>query len=327
MALGKVACIGSATIDCFVHTARKNSQLMDIRDFGHDTEFVGYPLGGKLLIDQLHFFPGGGGTNAAKTVSTYGHTAHFLGTIANDNLASWIESELQKNRVKNLARKMRGQSGYSVILDAVERDRTIFAFKGVNDQFKATAEMKKLSPYGAYLTSMMGPAYAHAFALVRHYKKKGAQIMFNPSAYLAKQGTGYLGQLLAVTDIVVLNKNEAELLTGNRPPREMMAELQKLGPQIVLVTDGPNGVYGQKGHHAFFVPGRKVKLEETTGAGDAFGSGFFAAWLDSNDMEKSVKAGMANAEGCIGKLGAQNGLLGKNGFERAMKEKRLFQPL
>ncbi len=322
MPLVRVASIGSATIDCFVHTARKGSQLMDIRDIAHDTEFVGYPLGGKLIIDQLHFFPGGGGTNAAKSLANYGHKTHYLGTIGDDTLGEWIKRELKKNKVKNLARTIKKQSGYSVILDAVERDRTIFAFKGANDEFTITPAMKKLRPQGVYLTSMTGPAFDTSFKLCKHYKKNGAVLMFNPSAYLAKRGVDHLAPLLAITDILVTNKDEARLLVGNRNENELLREIQKLGPKTVLITDAANGVYGLHKKDMLHAGGKKIRIRETTGAGDAFGSGFFAAFLDTRDFQKSVSVGMANAERCIQTLGAQNGLLSKNAFQTAKRQKR-----
>ena len=53
------------------------------------------------------------------------------------------------------------------------------------------------------------------------------------------------------------------------------------------------------------------KIIDTTGAGDAFGSGFVCEFMKSGDIEKSIQLGMANSVANLAQVGAKNGLLKK----------------
>ena len=65
-----------------------------------------------------------------------------------------------------------------------------------------------------------------------------------------------------------------------------------------------------------------VKIVETTGAGDAFASGFVAGLMKGKTTEISMKVGMLNAESLISGLGAKTKLMDPSAFELAESDKR-----
>ena len=75
-------------------------------------------------------------------------------------------------------------------------------------------------------------------------QKKKINLMFNPSLYLAAKGAKYLQPILAATTVLVLNKEEAQavLKTTTSTPHALLLGLQKLGPRIVVITDGAKNV-------------------------------------------------------------------------------------
>ena len=60
--------VGSSTVDVFAHTDPSQAELLRV----HDHTDVAYPLGAKILIKEIHFFTGGGGTNCAVSFSRLG---------------------------------------------------------------------------------------------------------------------------------------------------------------------------------------------------------------------------------------------------------------
>ena len=58
-----VITIGSNTIDAFVYTDKAES--IRIKTLNSEETFISYPLGSKLLIDELDFFTGGGWSEIA----------------------------------------------------------------------------------------------------------------------------------------------------------------------------------------------------------------------------------------------------------------------
>jgi sugar/nucleoside kinase (ribokinase family) len=73
--------------------------------------------------------------------------------------------------------------------------------------------------------------------------------------------------------------------------------LKDRGPEIVIVTLGPLGSAGVCGKKFFKIPGFKVNVVDTTGAGDVFHGAFLYGILQQYDIEYAVR--FANAVSAI----------------------------
>lgn len=69
-----------------------------------------------------------------------------------------------------------------------------------------------------------------------------------------------------------------------------------MGAKEVCITLGDKGCYAASMEDDIFLPARRVQVKDTTGAGDAFWSGYLTAWLDGQDLEGCCKAGRKMAE-------------------------------
>jgi len=88
-------------------------------------------------------------------------------------------------------------------------------------------------------------------------------------------------------------------------------EVLNMGPRIVVVTNGANGVYVASQKTIYFHPSIKTTVSNTVGAGDAFGSCFVASLLDGNDIPTALRNGITNSSSVLRSLGAKSGLLTK----------------
>lgn len=317
-----IIAVGSATVDAFLHTDSKESEIHNIN---HHKDLC-YRLGAKILVNELEFFTGGGGTNTAVAFSRAGLRTGFLGRIGDDPNGTIIMKCLNDENIEFIGYK-KGISGYSVIMDSVAEDRTIFTFKGCNDDLDFRRINKNLlDTRWFYFSSMMHRSFNALNALALYARKKGIMIAFNPSLYLARKGRKYLKSILKNCEILIFNKEEAQALLNNEHSNifSMLESLSSLGPKIIIITDGKNGAscYDTYDNMFYSVKPVKVKIKETTGAGDAFASGFVAAKISGNDTISALKAGMNNAESVIQHKGAKNRLLGKELFMIAEKDKR-----
>ena len=82
-----VITVGSATIDAFVNT---DSELIKIKNSTREEELIAYPAGTKLIIKELNFTVGGGGTNTAVSFSRLGLRVGYLGMLGEDQNARHI---------------------------------------------------------------------------------------------------------------------------------------------------------------------------------------------------------------------------------------------
>jgi sugar/nucleoside kinase (ribokinase family) len=162
-------------------------------------------------------------------------------------------------------------------------------------------------------------------------ERDGVKIALNPGQHNLKEDPRLLLETLPHVAALFLNKDEAlELLLAggveSRPERlndehYLIRTLHGFGPSVVALTDGKRGAWVYDGqeiwHGDIYEPNGLV---DTTGAGDAFGSGFFSAYLYHYSIEKCLRYGMANAGSVVGSYGASTGLLDQTGAEAYEKQ-------
>lgn len=318
-----VITVGSATIDVFAHTDPTQAEELNL----HNAKEIAYPLGAKILIKELNFFTGGGGTNTAVSFSRLGLKTAYFGRLGADTNGDIILKNLQDEHADYLGIR-KGISGYSVILDSVHDDRTIFTFKGCNDELNVTAaDYLKLDCSWFYFSSMMGKSHDTLERLASYAQKKGIKTAYNPSLYIARKGASYSKKILASAEVLVLNKEEAQALMKSQSDNiyELLDKCSAYGPKIVVITDGKNGCncYNAREQMYYSLRPQPVKIVETTGAGDAFASGFVAGLIKGSNTETALKIGMLNAESLISGLGAKTKLMDARIFAHAGNDKRI----
>ncbi len=96
--------------------------------------------------------------------------------------------------------------------------------------------------------------------------------------------------ILKFSDEEELIFSEMGLINGN----DIFAELHSAYPNIkvMLRTMGSTGseAFNAQTNEKVFVPANKVKVVTTVGAGDSFGAGFLASWVNGNTLTASLQA-------------------------------------
>jgi ribokinase len=310
--------VGSATVDALVKT-----EFCEMLHDKKNKDCVAYPIGSKILIKELILTIGGGGTNTAVSLARLGHKTAFLGKVGIGENSKRIIDKLKKEKVDTslIVRSKTGRTGYSIILDSKKHDRTILTFRGSNNNLKFNEiNLKKLKTKWFYFSSMMETSFKTLEKLASYAKKNNIKIAFNISSYLAKKGKKYLKNILNKTNILILNKEEAGILVGKNNIPNLLTKLNKLGPEIIAITDGNKGVHVLHKNNIHHGKPHNIKVTETTGAGDAFASSFLCGIIRKNDIEFAIKLGMTNAESVIQHHGAKEKLLKFNEASKIMKK-------
>ena len=130
-----------------------------------------------------------------------------------------------------------------------------------------------------------------------------------PSEALA-QGLGDEATLVAVlsaADLLKPSRSAARELASRAgaDPGDLSRELRKrFGCGAVVVTDGEAGCAIDARDFSGFVPARPVKVQDTTGAGDAFLGGVLVALHQGLGWEAAGRLGNACGAACVERLGA-----------------------
>jgi len=303
-----VISVGGANIDVFITTKSKDVEIANI----HAHEDVCMPIGAKILIDTLVTDTGGSGLNTSTAFARLGFKAAVISKLGEDMNADIILNKLKKEKVDFLGVKAQGHTGYSVILSGLHKNRTILTFKGNNNKLTTKdVPWRKLKTKWFYFGTLLDQSWKTQCEIARYAKKNGIKLLFNPSLYLAEKGMNYLKPILDACTILVLNKEEAQALTGMKGyTKQILEKLQEHVP-IVVITDGPRGALAYNGIKFYSIVPKDVPIVDTTGAGDSFASAFLAGILAGEDIPGALKWGAAEANSVIQHYGATEILLNR----------------
>src|SRR5690606_4887105 len=104
-------------------------------------------------------------------------------------------------------------------------------------------------------------------------------------------------RVMANVDVVVGNQTECQVAVGESDPETAAEALMSLGPGLVIVKRGPEGVFARRNGDAVSVRPMEVDVVNGLGAGDAFGGALCHGLLAGWDLERVIR--FANAAGGI----------------------------
>ncbi len=308
-------CVGSAKIDIFLAIPQNSPHVQ----LDRKTNNLSIAYGQKISAESCSLMLGGNACNVAVGLAKLEAKVAVMAEIGKDEFSQKIINELKANNVASefLIQNSNSPSSFSVIL-SFQKERTIF---GQHSKREHNFSYESLSAKLIYLTSL-GLEWKNAYQKTLEFVKKTATpLAFNPGTPQFNCGVESMRDILSITDILFINKEEGEMLVSakEKEVQNLMLKIRQFGPKIIVITDGENGSYVLNEKNEFFsqssVP---TTIVEKTGAGDAYASGFLAAVLLKQPLQTAMKWGTLNASGVMSAVGAQNGLLSKKEMEEKM---------
>jgi len=304
--------VGNATIDAFICLKGKvvKGNLL-------------LPVGSKREIESIFYSTGGGATNTAVGFKRLGLKTGIFVAIGDDPAGKIVLRELRREGISTKLVTMLPDfnTAYSAILTGFGGDRIILVYGGATTHLGKKRHIRK-----AWLerTRWLHVSSFHCKesvlkALLSFAESKGISVSFNPGRSEIGLGLKKLQPVLKRTDILLLNKAEAGVLTKEKNVKKQLRKLQRLVP-LVVVTEDKKGSHAFDGTYYYHKPVYSVKIADTTGAGDAFHSGFVAAIVKGRSVDEAMTFGTANAQSVIMHLGAKNKLLRQGELDRFVEE-------
>ncbi|MEM2121190.1 MAG: carbohydrate kinase family protein [Candidatus Woesearchaeota archaeon] len=319
-----IICVGGAVIDLFINTASEIITINDNITFKKEN-LIAYPVGSKLIIDNFKSDFGGGAFNAAVSFSRLNLKTGFLGCLSRDQNGQMILKKMKYEKIDFLGYISEESNGFSIILDSKDEERTILTYRGCNENFDFNKVNKeKLRTKWFYLSSVYGKSFESTKNIVDFAINNKIKIAFNPSTYLARLGFKELKKIIENAEIIILNKQEAQLISEKEQIKEQLIFLKNHVKNVVVITDGKNGAFAFDGEYFYRCKVPKVKVKETTGAGDAFASSFVYGIIKRADVEFALKCGLCNSISVVQNLGAQNILLKEKELLKRIKNYNKF---
>lgn len=318
----KIISIGGATRDITFYSTE--GVLIDNRQDILRQELLAFEQGAKIQVDKFHDLFGGGAANSAMNFSCSGFKALCLACTGDDESGRHIVKHLKQNKIRTDLMQMdkKSDTGLSCILVSEGGERIIFSNRSANSSLRVGKKEKDFFQKASwlYLASLSGEWLP---LLKKIFSVNGPKIAWNPGALQCQAGLKILSPFLRKTQVFCVNKDEAielALSASNKNQyskkslndiKNLLLILKSAGPEIVVITDGPNGAHAYDGE-GFYHQGvfKEKKRLDMTGVGDAFNSSFVIGLeLSGGDIAKSLYLGAKNTASKIAHFGAQNGLL------------------
>ena len=253
---------------------------------------------------------GGSAANAVVGLARLGLKTGFIGKVANDREGKLLLNDFKKENVatSGIIVSEGGRSG--VVMGYVDQkgERALYVDPGVNNSLEFNEINLEYTSHTKFLhlTSFVGEK---PFKAQKNLVKKlpDARISIDPGALYAKKGLTSLKPILKRAFVAFPNGVELKLLTGE-DYRKGSKILLKEGVGIVAVKLGEKGCYVTDGRESHLIEPYKVRIVDTTGAGDAFCAGFLYGLVKSKDLYECGRLGNFVASKCIEKIGARTGL-------------------
>jgi len=238
----------------------------------------------ELGIPVFAANPGGAPANLAVAAARLGASTAFIGKVGTDSFGTFLRNTLSENKVDVSGMVTDPHNRTTLAVVALDKfgERTFSFYRDPSADVNLRAEEisedqlknTKFLHFGS-VSLTTDPARSATLYAAETAKKHGAIISYDPNyraSLWSDEATAIQRMLepLSMVDVLKVSDEELPLLTGTEDLEEGSAILADKGIALVLVTLGANGAFyrfhGKIGH----VPGVKVKVGDTNGAGDTF---------------------------------------------------------
>lgn len=307
--------IGDTTLDVF-HEIDEATLSCDINK---DACLLCLNYADKIPVRAVYKIPAvGNAPNVAVGGARLGLKTALYTVLGNDDLATESKALLVKEGVAPdyIRFDKRHATNYTSVL-LFRGERTILRY--YEDREYSLPRLKKTT--WMYFSDLAPDHGVLQKQILAEVKKNKIKLGYNPGTYQLRAGLKKMISILKVTEVLFVNKQEAQLLLGEiYDMHELLRQLHKLGPAIVVITDAEKGSYAFDGERAWFQKSLKVPLRERTGAGDSYATGVIAALIKNRDIPTALMWGATNAASVVQFIGAQKGLLKQRALQKMVKE-------
>lgn len=304
--------VGDVVTDAFIKLFDEDAKVINDPK---DGKWLAMPFATKLPFDHSEVIPGvGNAANAAVAFARLGLNTGFVTNVGGDAQGREIISSLGHNKVDpRFIRINTGKmSNYHYVLWYKE-ERTILIKHEEYDYHWPHLTPKEV-PRWIYFSSISKNALDYHDDISDWLDDNPTvHLAFQPGTFQMEAGTERLKRIYRRSSILLLNREEAARVGGGKldDVNDLFDHLHELGPQVVVITDGPKGAYASDGMQRLFMPPYPDPKPpfERTGAGDAFSSTFVAAAAKGLSLEDALRWAPINSMSVVQKVGGQAGLV------------------
>ncbi len=284
---------------------------------------------GELLVDMLSSgfaenfkdvtdfkrVPGGSPANLCMNMARLGNKTKLVAGVGNDDMGRFLVEYVEELGVDCTHLE---QKKLPTTLILVTRSKTVSnfeAYRGADTQISTnqmpTDVLEKISIFHTTCFGLSAqPAQKAILESAQKAYELGCQLSIDTNyaqkiwnnqteAQIVVANYCSMGALVKISEVDWQRLYNSELKDAHIAVNHFLA----LGAKEVCVTLGGDGCLVANAIERHFLAARPVEVKDTTGAGDAFWSGYLTAWIDGHSLLNKAKAGRRMAELKLGYFG------------------------
>ena len=312
---------------------------LDVVTYGESMGlFVATEPGPLAQVNEFTKRMAGTETNVAIALARLGHAVGWASQMGKDSIATYLKSMLAKENVNTdcVTETADYMSGFMFKTKAENgEDPQIEYFrKGSAASRMTVADFNEeyfLSARHLHATGVFPALTPNCLEFAKHamstMRKAGRTVSFDPNLRPSlwsseKVMIETLNDLATRADWVLPGISEGKILAGSDKPEEIAKFYLDLGAKMVVVKLGAAGAYYRTADEEGTVPGVKVKVVDTVGAGDGFAAGTISGMLEGLPIAEAVMRGNYVGAFAIQVIGDMDGMPTRAQLEAAYPSKR-----
>lgn len=306
MNIGKIIVIGSINMDI---VARMES----------------LPSPGETVFgSELHYIPGGKGSNQAVSASRLSEHTYLVGKLGNDEFGRSLTDFLGNENLNlgYLSYSDLHPSGVALISVDNQSENSIVVVSGSNQEVtESDVSSVEIRENDVVVSVFEIPQETIKYSFMRA-QKANARTILNPAPAMK-----FCDGLLETVDYLVVNETELAFFLKQKQISKDLDTLVRYAKQfrhhdnqVIIITLGSKGVVCVSREGVIRLDGMNVKAVDTTGAGDCFTGAFAVAISENMPLEDALLFANTAASLSVQQIGASTSMPYREEVEEALQQ-------
>lgn len=292
--------------DSFLKKLGIQKNIMHLVTFEQQQELL-FALAEEQI--SVEIAAGGSGANSMIGISQLGGTSAFSGKIGRDEHGKLYREKLEVLGVSDYLAEGEGATGSSLILVSEDGARTMNTFLGMSQELMnpdIDPDIIQSSKY-LYLTGYLWDTESQKKAVLNaldEAKKREIKVALSLSDpfCVTRHKEDFINLLKGYASMVFCNQEEAFTLLDTKITQKAVETLSDWTETVALTIGAYGALISHQGETCYIDP-LPVRVEDTTGAGDAFAAGFLYGMTHNMSPLDSGRIGATLAAAVIGQTG------------------------
>lgn len=303
----------------FDNTLKFNNKEIDVFTIGELlVDMISNDYDDSFDCSQYTKCFGGSPANIAMNIKRLGGNSALSSAVGNDGLGDFLINHLKNNSIDTRYISKVNNSTSMVLVSKSKTTPVPIFYRGADynlqydDNIEYALKNCKIVHFSCWPISQKNSRKTIE-KVIDKAKENNILIGFDPNYHEMiweknHNGLEYIKNIISKVDIIKPSEVDAERIFGCDTPENQVKKFIDLGAKLVIMTLGKDGAIVTNGDETLTFKTFATEIVDTTGAGDAFWSGFYTGLTKSYSLKDSLNLGFATSAFKLKHVGAISNL-------------------